>query len=185
MASRPWYRCHHRPGLEAGGHRGHFLSEDLVCSRAPCPAAPDGVAAVDLPSSRRGQSTARIRTALALGASAVQMGTAFLCCHEATTSALHRSAIRNEGLPSYRLTNLFSGRPARYRQSPDAGAGAVFDPGSGVSPYQRCAGPAASRSRKAGDSGFSPLWAGQNVSGCRSLAAAELIAAWVADAGLV
>ncbi|MNI65522.1 hypothetical protein D3C73_1210340 [compost metagenome] len=44
--------------------------------------------------------------------------------------------------------------------------------------------PLRAAAEKVGDSGFSPLWAGQNVSGCRSLAAAELIAAWVAEADL-
>ena len=44
--------------------------------------------------------------------------------------------------------------------------------------------PLRAAAEKVGDSGFSPLWAGQNVSGCRSQGAAELIAAWVAEADL-
>ena len=127
-----------------------------------------------------------IRAALALGASAVQMGTAFLCCHEATTSALHRSAIRNEGCHHTALTNLFSGRPARgivNRLMQELGPLSTLVP-----EFPHASGalaPLRAAAEKAGDSGFSPLWAGQNISGCRSMAAAELIAAWVAEAGLV
>ena len=126
-----------------------------------------------------------IKAALALGASAVQMGTAFLCCHEATTSPLHRAALLGAHGRHTALTNLFSGRPARgivNRLMRELGPLSALPPD-----FPHASGalaPLRAAAEKMGGSGFSPLWAGQNVSGCRSLAAAELIAAWVAEAEL-
>ncbi|WP_043758107.1 NAD(P)H-dependent flavin oxidoreductase [Aeromonas taiwanensis] len=174
-------------GLEAGGHRGHFLDEDLGLQQGTFTLLPQIVAAVDLPVIAAGGIVdgKGIRAALALGASAVQMGTAFLCCHEATTSALHRAAIRSEGCHHTALTNLFSGRPARgivnrlmRELGPLSAAAPAFPHASGALAPLRAA------AEKVGDSGFSPLWAGQNVSGCHPMAAADLIAAWVVEAGL-
>ncbi len=174
-------------GLEAGGHRGHFLSQDLGLQQGTFTLLPQIVAAVDLPVIAAGGIVdgKGIRAALALGASAVQMGTAFLCCHEATTSPLHRAALQRVHGRHTALTNLFSGRPARgivNRLMRELGPLSALPPdfphaSGAVAPLRAAA-------EKVGDSGFSPLWAGQNVSGCRSLAAAELIAAWAAEADL-
>ncbi|MFM5857051.1 NAD(P)H-dependent flavin oxidoreductase [Aeromonas rivipollensis] len=174
-------------GLEAGGHRGHFLSQDLGLQQGTFTLLPQIVAAVDLPVIAAGGIVdgKGIRAALALGASAVQMGTAFLCCHEATTSPLHRAALQGAHGRHTALTNLFSGRPARgivNRLMRELGPLSALPPdfphaSGAVAPLRAAA-------EKVGDSGFSPLWAGQNVSGCRSLAAAELIAAWAAEADL-
>ncbi|WP_421281909.1 NAD(P)H-dependent flavin oxidoreductase [Aeromonas taiwanensis] len=174
-------------GLEAGGHRGHFLDEDLGLQQGTLTLLPQIVAVVDLPVIAAGGIVdgRGIRAALALGASAVQMGTAFLCCHEATTSALHRAAIRDEGSHHTALTNLFSGRPARgivnrlmRELGPLSAEVPAFPHASGALALLRAA------AEKVGDNGFSPLWAGQNVSGCHPMAAADLIAAWVVEAGL-
>ncbi|QXB55268.1 nitronate monooxygenase family protein [Aeromonas sp. FDAARGOS 1415] len=174
-------------GLEAGGHRGHFLDEDLGLQQGTLTLLPQIVAVVDLPVIAAGGIVdgRGIRAALALGASAVQMGTAFLCCHEATTSALHRAAIRDEGSHHTALTNLFSGRPARgivnrlmRELGPLSAAAPAFPHASGALALLRAA------AEKVGDSGFSPFWAGQNVSGCHPMAAADLIAGWVVEAGL-
>jgi nitronate monooxygenase len=51
--------------------------------------------------------------AFALGASGVQIGTGFLLCPEAATSALHRDAVRHAHEHETVVTNVFSGRPAR------------------------------------------------------------------------
>ena len=174
-------------GLEAGGHRGHFLSDDLTLQQSTFTLLPQIVAAVDLPVIAAGGIVdgKGIKAALALGASAVQMGTAFLCCHEATTSALHRAALLSPAGRHTALTNLFSGRPARgivNRLMRELGPLSVLPPDF---PYASGAlAPLRAAAEKVGESGFSPLWAGQNVSGCRSLAAAELISAWVAEADL-
>ena len=174
-------------GLEAGGHRGYFLNEDLALQQGTFTLLPQIVAAVELPVIAAGGIVdgKGIRAALSLGASAVQMGTAFLCCHEATTSALHRAAIHSAQSQHTALTKVFSGRPARgivNRLMRDLGSLSDLAPdfphaSSALAPLRAAA-------EKVGDSGFSPLWAGQNVSGCRDLPAAELIAAWVKEAGL-
>lgn len=174
-------------GLEAGGHRGHFLNGDLALQQGTFTLLPQIVAAVELPVIAAGGIVdgKGIRAALALGASAVQMGTAFLCCHEATTSALHRAAIHSTRGQHTALTNVFSGRPARgivNRLMRELGSLSDLAPdfphaSSALAPLRAAA-------EKVGDSGFSPLWAGQNVSGCRDIPAAELIAAWVKEAGL-
>ncbi len=174
-------------GLEAGGHRGHFLSDDFALQQSTLTLLAQILAVTDLPVIAAGGIVdgKGIANALAMGASAVQMGTAFLCCHEATTSALHRAAIHSPEGQQTALTNLFSGRPARgivNRLMKELG------PLSDLAPHFPYASgalaPLRAAAEKAGDSGFSPLWAGQNVSGCRDLPASELVACWVKEAGL-
>ncbi|MGL4777753.1 MAG: NAD(P)H-dependent flavin oxidoreductase, partial [Aeromonas veronii] len=95
-------------GLEAGGHRGHFLSDDLALQQSTLTLLAQILAVTDLPVIAAGGIVdgKGIANALAMGASAVQMGTAFLCCHEATTSALHRASLHSpQGLQTA-LTNL-------------------------------------------------------------------------------
>jgi len=76
-------------GLEAGGHRGHFLSDDLTAQLGTFALVPQLVRAVRVPVIAAGgiAAPAGVRAALALGAAGVQVGTAYLCCTEATTSA--------------------------------------------------------------------------------------------------
>lgn len=102
-------------GLEAGGHRGHFLSNDLHRQQGLFALLPQIIAAVDVPViAAGGIATADgIAAAMRLGAAAVQIGTAYLLCDEATTSTAHRDALYSEGASVTALTNLFSGRPAR------------------------------------------------------------------------
>ncbi|WP_421259413.1 NAD(P)H-dependent flavin oxidoreductase [Aeromonas sp. 602826] len=174
-------------GLEAGGHRGHFLSEDLALQQSTLTLLAQILAATDLPVIAAGGIVdgKGIANALQMGASAVQMGTAFLCCHEATTSTLHRAAIHSPEGQQTALTNLFSGRPARgivNRLMKELGRLSDLAPHF---PYASGAlAPLRAAAEKAGDCGFSPLWAGQNVSGCRDLPAGELMACWVKEAGL-
>ncbi|WP_323897533.1 NAD(P)H-dependent flavin oxidoreductase [Aeromonas allosaccharophila] len=174
-------------GLEAGGHRGHFLSDDLALQQSTLTLLMQILAATDLPVIAAGGIVdgKGIANALMLGASAVQMGTAFLCCHEATTSALHRAVLQSPQGQLTALTNLFSGRPARgivNRLMRELGPLSEFAPHF---PYASGAlAPLRAAAEKTGDSGFSPLWAGQNVSGCRDLPASELMACWVKEAGL-
>ncbi|KRW56215.1 2-nitropropane dioxygenase [Aeromonas allosaccharophila] len=174
-------------GLEAGGHRGHFLSDDLALQQSTLTLLTQILAVTDLPVIAAGGIVdgKGIANALALGASAVQMGTAFLCCDEATTSALHRAILHSPQGQQTALTNLFSGRPARgivNRLMRELGPLSELAPHF---PYASGAlAPLRAAAEKAGDGGFSPLWAGQNVSGCRDLPASELMACWVKEAGL-
>lgn len=175
-------------GLEAGGHRGHFLSDDLSLQQGTFTLLPQIVQAVALPVIAAGGIVdgKGIRAALALGASAVQMGTAFLCCDEASTSPLHRAAIQSPQSHHTALTNLFSGRPARgivNRLMRELGPISELPP---AFPHASAAlAPMRSAAEKSGNVDFSPLWAGQNVAGCHAGPAAELMAAWVAEAGLM
>ncbi len=165
-------------GLEAGGHRGHFLSEDLTQQLTTLALVPQMARRVSVPIIAAGgiADRAGIRAAIALGAAGVQLGTTFLLCPEATTSAIHRAALESDASGHTALTNLFTGRPARgivNRLMRERGPLATDAPdfplaAAAVAPLRTAA-----EARGSGD--FSPLWAGQNASGCRSIPAAQLL----------
>jgi nitronate monooxygenase len=172
-------------GSEAGGHRGIFLSEDLTTQIGTFALLPQIVAAVHVPVIAAGgiADAAGVSAARALGASGVQIGTAYLLCPEATTSAVHRAALKSPAAEHTALTNLFTGRPARgivNRLMRELG------PIGSVTPEFPLATAAIAPLRAAAeraDSGdFSPLWSGQNARGCREVSAAvltrELAAGW-------
>jgi nitronate monooxygenase len=164
-------------GLEAGGHRGHFLSHDLTLQQGTLTLLPQIVRAVRVPVIAAGgiASAAGVRAALALGAAGVQVGTAYLLCLEATTSAVHRAALAGEDAHHTALTTLFTGRPARgivnrlMRELGPLNAAAPAFPlaTAAIAPLRAAA-------EKAGRGDFSPLWSGQNTSGCAAVSAAKL-----------
>ena len=174
-------------GLEAGGHRGMFLSDDLSTQVGTLALLPQIVRAVRVPVIAAGgiADAAGVQAAKALGASAVQLGTAYLCSHEATTSALHRAALQSPLAQHTALTNLFSGRPARgimNRLMRELGPISPAAPAFPLATAAMAPLRAAAEARQCHD--FSPLWSGQNASGAKSLPAAEitqaLIDAWLA-----
>jgi nitronate monooxygenase len=122
-----------------------------------------------------------VAAALALGAAGVQLGTVYLLCPEATTTAVHRAALTSEAATHTALTNLFTGRPARgivNRIMKDLGPISTAPP---AFPLATAAiGPLRARAEAAGSGDFSPLWSGQNVSGCKELPAADLTQALAA-----
>jgi nitronate monooxygenase len=162
-------------GAEAGGHRGMFLSEDLTTQLGTLALVPQISNAVDLPVIAAGgiADASGVKAALALGAAGVQVGTAYLLCPEATTSAVHRAALKSERRFHTALTNLFSGRPARGIMNRLM---AELGPINGSAPaFPLAAGALAPLRKKAESLGvgdFSPLWSGQNASGCREISAA-------------
>jgi nitronate monooxygenase len=166
-------------GLEAGGHRGLFLTEELTTQVGTFALLPQVREAVGVPLiAAGGIADARgVAAARALGADAVQVGTAFLCCPESTISAIHRRALMSEDARHTALTNLYTGRPARgivtrlMRELGSIGEAAPAFPlaTAAIAPLR-----AAAEARGLGD--FSPLWAGQNASRCREVPAAEIIA---------
>jgi nitronate monooxygenase len=165
-------------GLEAGGHRGMFLSDDIGTQMGTFALLPQVVAAVKIPViAAGGIADARgVRAALNLGASAVQVGTAFLLCPESTTSQVHRRALHSDGAQVTALTNVFTGRPARgivNRLMRELG------PISPKAPPFPLATPASSplrqQAERMGNGDFSPLWAGQNTSGCKEIPAHLLV----------
>ena len=102
-------------GYEAGGHRAMFLSSELTTQIGTFALVPQIVDAVSVPViAAGGIADARgIAAAFALGASAVQIGTAYLFCAEATITQPHHRALREASASQTALTNLFTGRPAR------------------------------------------------------------------------
>jgi len=164
-------------GNEAGGHRGNFLSSDLTTQVGTFALLPQVVRAVKLPVIAAGgiADAQGVAAALALGAAGVQVGTAYLLCPEATTSAVHRAALKSEAARHTALTNIFTGRPARgivNRVMRELGA---MHPGVPEFPLGTAAmAPLRQKAEKEGRGDFSPLWCGQNPSGCREIAAAEL-----------
>ena len=164
-------------GLEAGGHRGHFLSDDLTAQMGTFALLPQIVQAVDVPVIAAGgiADAAGVAAALALGAVAAQVGTAYLLCPEATTSAVHRAALQSDAARHTALTRLFTGRPARgivNRVMRELGA---LSPSAPAFPLATAArAPLRARAEAQGSGDFSPLWSGQNASGCRVMGAAEL-----------
>jgi nitronate monooxygenase len=164
-------------GLEAGGHRGHFLSPDLTTQLGTFALLPQIVRAVKVPVIAAGGivSAQSVKAALALGATAVQVGTSYLLCPEATTSAVYRAMLKSREAQHTALTNLFSGRPARgivnrlmRELSPMSDKPPDFPLAtSAILPLR-------AKAEAQGRGDFSPLWAGQNVSGCKEIPAAEL-----------
>ncbi|MGA2244729.1 MAG: nitronate monooxygenase [Verrucomicrobiota bacterium] len=164
-------------GLEAGGHRGHFLSSDLSEQMGTFALVPRVKRAVNIPViAAGGIADARgVAAALALGATAAQIGTAYLLCHESTTSPVHRAAIKSEAGEHTALTNLFSGGAARgimNRLMRDLGPMSNLAPCFPLAAAALAPLRAIAESRGLGD--FSPLWSGQNTNGCRDMPAAQL-----------
>lgn len=165
-------------GIEAGGHRGSFLSEDMTTQCGTLSLVPQICDKVSVPVIAAGgiAGPQGVTAAMSLGAAGVQVGTAFLLCPEANTSPLHRAALMSNASRHTALTNVFTGRPARSIVNrlvrevgpmattiPPFPAAAVL-----VSALRKTAEPA-------GNSDFTPLWCGQNASGCSDASAAELL----------
>jgi nitronate monooxygenase len=164
-------------GLEAGGHRGMFLSDDLTTQIGTLALVPQIVEKVRIPVIAAGgiADSRGVAAAMALGAAGVQVGTAYLLCPETTTSALHRAALKSEAACHTALTDLFTGRPARgivnrimRELGPISAAVPAFPlAGSAMAPLRAYA-------ESRGSDDFSPLWSGQNNRGCREISAGAL-----------
>lgn len=164
-------------GLEAGGHRGIFLSEDLSTQSGTFALLPQVVRAVKVPVIAAGgiADAKGVAAAMALGAAGVQVGTAYLLCPEATVNPTYRAALKSEAARHTAVTNVFTGRPARAivnrivrELGPMSEAAPAFPLAlSGVVALREQAEARGSRD-------FSALWCGQNATGCREIPAAQL-----------
>lgn len=164
-------------GLEAGGHRGMFLSEDISTQMGMSSLVPQITNKVNIPVIAAGGigDSRSVQAALLLGASAVQIGTAYLLCSEAKTSVLHRSAIKSSRSEHTALTNIFSGRPARgivNRAMKELGYINLLAPEFPYASIEMTQ--LRGHSEKLDSDGFSPLWCGQNTSVCKEISAREL-----------
>jgi len=164
-------------GYEAGGHRGMFLTQSVFTQVGTMALVPQVVDAVRVPViAAGGIADARgIVAAFALGAAAVQIGTAYLLCPEAQISPIYRQALKEAQDDETAITNVFTGRPARgivNRLMREVG------PMCDVAPeFPLAAGavaPLRAKSEAAGSADFTPLWAGQAVRLNRTLPAAEV-----------
>ena len=164
-------------GYEAGGHRGMFLTEDLSTQVATLALVQRIVQAVKVPVIAAGgiADAKGVKAALALGAAAAQVGTAYLFCPEATTNPLHRAALKTDAAATTAVTNLFTGRPARAivnRLIREIG------PINGAAPAFPLAATAIlalrAKAEPKGVNDFTGMWAGQNATSCREMPAAEL-----------
>jgi nitronate monooxygenase len=182
VAEGQWLQAHGADaviaqGLEAGGHRGHFLLDDLTTQVGTMALVPQLVSALQVPVIAAGgvADAAGVAAAMALGAAGVQVGTAYLCCPEATTSAVHRAALLSPASAHTTLTHLFTGRPARgivNRLMRELGP---LNPAAPAFPLATAAmAPLRAHWEAQASGDFSPLWAGQNTSGCRAAPAAEV-----------
>lgn len=164
-------------GNEAGGHRGNFLSDNISAQPGTFALVPQVVDAVRVPVIAAGGigDGRGVAAAFALGASGVQVGTAYLFTPEATITEMHRAALQAARDDGTALTNLFTGRPARglfNRVMREVG------PMSDLAPAFPTAGgalaPLKAKAETQGSGDFSSLWSGQAASLARETDAATL-----------
>jgi nitronate monooxygenase len=172
-------------GYEAGGHRGMFLTSDIATQAGTFALLPQVVDAVTVPVIAAGgiADGRGIAAAFALGASGVQVGTAYLFTPEATITDLHRAALRAARDNQTALTNLFSGRPARglvnrvmREMGPMSELAPAFPTASGA------LAPLKAKAEAAGRTDFTALWSGQAARLAREMGAADLTCALAEDA---
>jgi nitronate monooxygenase len=166
-------------GVEAGGHRGMFLTDDTSTQIGTLSLVPQVVDAVKVPViAAGGIADARgISAAFALGAAAVQIGTAYLLSPEARVSPLYREAlrnIRNKGTLTA-LTNVFTGRPARAiatRMVRETGPISKLVPDFPLA--GRFSAPLRAASEAKGVTDFTPMWSGQSAHFAHELPVKEI-----------
>jgi nitronate monooxygenase len=172
-------------GVEAGGHRAMFLTDDLAAQVGTFALVPQIVDAVKVPVVAAGAiADARgIAAAFALGAAGVQIGSAYLWSPESKISAMHRAALKTARDDGTVLTNVITGRPARgivNRVIREVG------PISDMAPeFPLALGaltPLRAKAEAQGSGDFSSLWAGQSAALGRALPAGEVTRKLAAEA---
>lgn len=163
-------------GFESGGHRGTFIKsveESLVGTLALTSAC---LAALDIPVIAAGGigDGRALAAALALGASAAQMGTAFLLAQECAISAPWRAELLGKSCDDTRLTRAFSGRFARglenrFMREMAGKEIPAYPIQNALTQDLRAA------NAKAGRSDMLSLWAGQGVHAVREAATADIV----------
>lgn len=164
-------------GAEAGGHRGMFLTDNIAEQPGTFALVPQVVDAVKVPVIAAGgiADGRGIAAAFALGASGVQIGSAYLRCPESRVSALARAALAGAHDDSTVITNVMTGRPARgvanrvmHEVGPMSSDAPAFPhAATALAPLRQAA-------ENQGKVEFSSLWAGQAVRLGREMGAAEL-----------
>ena len=171
-------------GYEAGGHRGMFLSENISTQVGTMSLVPQVVDAVKVPViAAGGIADARgVLAAFALGASAVQLGTAYLHCPEATIRPVYRKALRKVTEDQTALTNVFSGRPARgIANRIVREVGPMSDVAPAFPLASSAIAPLRAKSEENESEDFAQMWSGQSAHLGRELPAGELTRRLAAD----
>jgi nitronate monooxygenase len=171
-------------GAEAGGHRGMFLETDIATQIGTFALVRAISASLKVPVIAAGgiADGKAIAAALAVGASAVQIGTAYLTCPESTISDLHRSALADPTRETA-ITNVMTGRPARgivnrfmREQGPIDQAAPNFQRArAAIAPLRATA-------EAKGSTDFSPLWSGQAANLPPPMGAGELTRNFASEA---
>lgn len=165
-------------GLEAGGHRGIFLTQDLTTQSGTFSLLPNILRAVSIPVIATGgisdNKTAEL--AFAFGASAIQVGTAFLLADECDTKDFHRQALQSERAEHTALTNLFSGGYARGIVNRFIKEMGYIHPSAPPFPHASfVTNPLKNKVESQQSDEFSSLWAGQNAKLAKSGSAKQII----------
>jgi nitronate monooxygenase len=171
-------------GAEAGGHRGMFLETDVATQIGTFALVQQIVGAVKLPVIAAGGigDGRGIAAAFALGASGVQIGTAYLGCPEATVSALHRQALAEPGRRTV-IADVLSGRPARGILNRFIRELGPINPAHPAYPLATPAlAPLRAKAEANGSGDFSWFWSGQGGVPQFGLGAKELTEALAAGA---
>jgi nitronate monooxygenase len=166
-------------GSEAGGHRGTFLESDANGTIGTMALVPLVVDAVKVPVIAAGgiMDGRGIAAAIMLGASAAQLGTAFLACPEASMHPVHRQALKNTSGEQTIVTRIFSGRPARAIRNRLTDTMEANEHLAAPYPTQRAlVAPLTQESAKRNDPSFMQLWAGEAAALVKEEPAAEKIA---------
>ena len=171
-------------GIEAGGHRGIFLTDDLSTQVGTFALLPQIAHAVKVPVIAAGgiADAKGVAAAMSLGAAGVQIGTSYLLCPESIISAVHRAALKSTAARHTALTNIFTGRPARgIMNQVMRELGPINDAAPEFPLATTAITPLRTLAEAQGTGDFSPLWSGQNASGCREIPAARLTRELAAD----
>jgi nitronate monooxygenase len=164
-------------GAEAGGHRGMFLTDNIAEQPGTFALVPQVVDAVKVPVIAAGgiADGRGIAAAFALGASGVQIGSAYLRCPESRVIAPARIALAQARDDSTVITNVMTGRPARGVANRVMREVGPISPHAPAFPHAATGlGPLKAAAEKLGKVDFTNLWAGQAIGIAREMPATEL-----------
>lgn len=171
-------------GIESGGHRGTFIGDQRDATLGAVELLQAVVAEVRIPVISAGNimTGADIQARLALGATAVQMGTAFLVTDESGIHPAYKHRLQHAGNAPTRLTRAFSGRYARGLENRFMQQ--MADVEDQVPPYpvqNALTGPIRFEAAKRGDSELMSLWCGTGVGRARRMSVARLVETLVSE----
>lgn len=164
-------------GFEAGGHRAIFLNNDLSTQVGTMSLVPLIVDSVKIPVIASGGITdvRGVKAASALGASMVQVGTAYLFTPEAKVSTVHRKILKEAKTHETALTNIFTGRPARgFMNRIMREVGPISSDAPDFPTAGNALAPLKAKTEPSGSGDFMALWSGQSAGLAREMSAFDL-----------